>query len=131
MSDQSIICIHADKSLQLFIKEALVGSPVKSIRTCTVIKEAYDFYAKEQSPIVVIDTFVPGSTGLDLVKAVRKMNENVAIILLGRIRTRAFIERAFRTGASDVLPYPTEKDIFLNTILHRLRNVSEQEVHFT
>lgn len=130
MSDQSIICIHADKMLKNFFKESLLGSPITVIRHCSTMKEAYDFYSKDQSPIIVIDTFLPGLSAFDILKGVRKMNANVAIILLARFRTKTFTERAFRMGASDILPLPMNKDIFLNIVLHRLRNVAEQEVVF-
>lgn len=130
MSDISIISLHADRGLQAFIKEALSESEVKTIRGCSTIKEAYDLFGKEQSPIIVIDTFLPGTSGLDALKAIRKISENTAIILLGRIRTKTFIEKAFRMGASDVLPYPVDKDTFLNTVSHRIRNIKVQEIQF-
>lgn len=130
MSDINIITLHSDKDLQAFIKEALGGSPVKTIRGCSTIKDAYDLYGKEQSPIIVIDTFLPGTSGLDALKAIRKISENSAIILLARIRTKTFVEKAFRMGATDVLPYPVDKDTFLNSVLHRIKNIKVQEIQF-
>lgn len=130
MSDLSIILMHSDKLVHQFVKEALAETPIKEIRSCKKVKEAYDLYGIDQSPIIVIDTFVPETSGIDLVKSIRKMNENIAIILLARIQTKSFVIRAFRIGASDILPYPIEMDVFRSTIMHRLRNIKSQEVQF-
>ena len=129
-ADIDLLCIHFDKSLQIVIKEALAGSPVKCIRQCSVVKEAYDLYGKVQSPIILIDTFLPGSSGLDMIKAMRKISENSSIVLLARIGTKSFIEKAFRMGASDVLPYPVDKETLLSTILHRVKNIKELDIQF-
>lgn len=130
MSEIGIICIHSDKMLQTFFKEALTGSKVSSVRNCSTLKEAYDLFSKIQSPIIVIDTFIPGSSGFDVLKGIRKMNDSIAIVFLARFQTRTLIEKAFRLGASDIVPYPMSKDFFINIIDHRLKNISEQEIQF-
>jgi DNA-binding NarL/FixJ family response regulator len=55
-----------------------------------------------------------------MLKSLKRIKENCSFVLLTRMRTRAVIERAFRYGAQDVLPYPVSSVVLRDTILHRL-----------
>lgn len=130
MNAISIMTMNTSQEVQNFVKTALMGLPIKVLPSCATVKDAYALYGKEQPQIAIVDLFIPGSSGVDIVKSLRKMNDSIVIILLNRTNTKALVERAFRMGANDVLPYPLEKETLKDTVLHRLKNFKEAEVHF-
>ena len=126
----TMILMHDDKDLQNFVKTSLEGLPFRILPSCTTTKEVYDQYQKEQAQIFLLDYFIPGSSGVEMLKPIRKLNESVIIILLARTRSRSLVEKAFRLGATDIMPYPTTSEVFRDTILHRLKNIKEDEIRF-
>jgi hypothetical protein len=66
-----------------------------------------------------------------LIKTIKKLDDMVTMILLARMRTRILKERAFRTGADDVVEWPCAANTLKDIVLHRLDNLKEAEVHFS
>ena len=115
-----IMLVTADKEMVRWAKAALRDSTAKIAVECSTVKAAVDELAKNQVAMVVLDLFLPGSSGIELLKSLKRVNENCVTLLLSRMRTRLLLERAFRQGAQDVLLYPVSAEIFRDTILHRL-----------
>jgi len=117
-----IMLVSADKELGKVIKTALSSTPVRLSLEFNNAKAASDALAISPISMVILDLFVPGSSGLEVLKALKRVNENCLFLLLSRMRTRTVIERAFRYGAQDVLPYPVSNEVLRDTILHRLES---------
>ncbi len=117
-----IMLVSADKDLSKRIKEALRETTIRISIECANGKDAVDTFAKSPAPMVILDFFIPESSGLEVLKNLKKMDENCLFVLLNRIRTRASIDRAYRTGAHDILQLPVSADILRDTILHRLES---------
>jgi DNA-binding NarL/FixJ family response regulator len=90
----------------------------------TSTKAAVDAIRKEPVDILVADLFLGDSSGLDFLKTLKKINERLTFILVTRVKDRALVDRAFRFGAADVLPYPLGKDTLRETLKHRLHWIS-------
>jgi two-component system C4-dicarboxylate transport response regulator DctD len=117
-----IMLVSADKEMGKVIKAALSSTPVRLSLEFDNPKAACDALAVSPIAMVILDLFVPGTSGLEMIKALKRVNENCPFMLLNRMRTRAVIERAFRYGAQDVLPYPVSTEVLRDTILHRLES---------
>ncbi len=118
-----ILLVSADKELARFLKAALRDTQVRVSQETANLRMAGDLVAQQPFGLIVLDMFLPESSGLEALKALKRVNEKGLFLLLTRMRTRAVIERAFRLGAQDVLQYPVSTEILRDTILHRLEAV--------
>jgi DNA-binding NtrC family response regulator len=116
-----ILLVTADPELSRWAKKALAETPLRITLECAGLKETVDVFAKAPASLVILDLFVPQSSGLDVMKSLKKMDEDCLFVLLNRMRTRVSIERAYRTGAHDVLPYPLGGDVLRDTLLRRMK----------
>jgi response regulator of citrate/malate metabolism len=70
--------------------------------------------------LVIIDLFLPGTSGMEVLKVLQQMHGSAGCILITRINTRGMLDRAFRYGARDVLIYPVDAETLRHTVAHRL-----------
>lgn len=119
-----MVVLLSDNELKKIVRQAAEGI-VKIAAECRTTKEATDILRQGSVRIVVLDLFLGGSSALDAIKTFKKMDENLALILLSRMRGRGVLEKAFRFGAADVLLYPCRAETLRNTLLHRLERMEE------
>jgi response regulator of citrate/malate metabolism len=124
------VVLTRDKELRDFIHLAAEGLEVKIAGDCHTLKEATDIFRQESVKIVVVDLFLGESTGLDAIKALKKMDETLAIILISRMSGRGLLDKAFRFGAGDTLIYPCEAEVLRQTIAHRLSRIDDGMITF-
>lgn len=117
----SILLVSADREMAHFLRRSLRDTPVKVGLEAGTPKAATDALATGTYDLVVLDMFLPESSGLDMLKSLKRVKEDCSFVLLTRMRTRGVMERSFRYGAQDVLPYPVSTDVLRDTILHRLQ----------
>jgi len=115
-----IMLVTDDVELNRVVKAALADTPARVTLECKSARVAAEVFAKAVPTLVILDMFLPHSSGLDMLKTLKKINENCLFVMLTRLRTRNMIERAFRFGAQDVLIYPVDGDVLRDSILHRL-----------
>jgi two-component system chemotaxis response regulator CheY len=116
----SVILITNDREQQKVLRHALRDSPVKVAAECSDLNSAIEAFKNAPSALTIVDLFIPGSSGIEVVKSLKRINEKGIFLLLSRVRTRSMIEKAFLAGALDVIIYPASDDFLKNTILHRL-----------
>lgn len=115
-----VLLVSSDRELSRMLKLALRETQAKVAFETASPKSAADILAAHPGAMVVLDLFVPESSGLEVLKTLKRVNESGLFLFLTRMRTRTLIERAFRLGAQDVLHWPVSTDVLRNTILHRL-----------
>lgn len=116
----SVMLVSEDRMLAKMVKEALAGSGARLTSVCGSPRAASDAFQQAPPTMVVVETFLPDSSGLEILKVLKRMNEKCLFVMLSRLRTRSSIERAFRLGAHDVLTFPLDGDSLRQTLLHRL-----------
>jgi CitB family two-component system response regulator MalR len=116
------LVVSDDKTLVSRVREALDQLPVKILKVCVSTKDCLDMMHSEAVHLVIVDYFVPENCGVDVVKTLKQVKEDVIFVLLNRVRTRSVIDRAFRFGANDVLPYPLDGDILRETLIRRVES---------
>jgi DNA-binding NarL/FixJ family response regulator len=122
------ILITSDADLAKGVKAAIDGLPIQLGGVCSGMKSAMELFRGGSIRIVILDLFLPESSGLDALKLLKKIDETVLVVMITRIRMRSVIDRAFRFGASDVLPYPAGPETIRQVLLHRLE-LLEHESH--
>jgi CitB family two-component system response regulator MalR len=116
----NVLLICRDKELRNLIKKALADLPVHITKECDSAKGVSEAMIANRADLVILDLFLPGASGLEVMKILKKLNEHAEFVLITRLRTRTAIDRAFRNGALDVLVYPFALDTLKQTVAHRL-----------
>jgi DNA-binding NarL/FixJ family response regulator len=124
----NILLMSADKEFLRQAHQALEGLPVKVVGECARFRRAMDIMHEAPCRIVIIDMFLPESSGIELVKQIKQQDEKIVLVLLSRMRGRSMLDRAFRHGATDILPYPMQVDTLRQTVLHRLSRLSDDSM---
>lgn len=124
------VVLTQDKEMRSLIHRAAEGLGVKIAGDCQTVKQAIEIFRQEPVRMVILDLFLGESSGLDAIKALKKMDETLTIILLSRIDGRGLLEKAFRLGAGDTLIYPCEAEALRQTIAHRLDRIDDGMVSF-
>jgi two-component system response regulator DctR len=125
----NILLISADKEFLKVAGQALEGLPVKVVGECAHFRRSMEIMREAPCRIVILDMFLPESSGIELIKQIKQQDDKIVCVLLSRMRGRSLIDRAFRHGATDILPYPLQQlDTLRQTILHRLSWLSDDNV---
>jgi signal transduction histidine kinase len=68
--------------------------------------EALQTYQREQCDLIVTDVMMPGGTGLDLLREVKKLDPNAAVIIMTGFSEKEVILDALKAGADDFINKP-------------------------
>jgi len=87
--------------------------------------EAIDQFEKEQPDLLVLDINMPGKSGFDVIKYVRKVNGQVPIIVMTSCGEEETLAQAFRLGANDFI----EKPVGINKLIFRVQKLLNQPIN--
>ncbi len=76
--------------------------------------EAIAVYSREKTDLAVLDLRMPGKSGLSLIAELKKIREDVKILILSGFGSIATAIDAIRLGATNFLPKPADADDILN-----------------
>ncbi len=83
--------------------------------------QAIELFAKTDFDVVVSDIILPRMTGVDLLKAIRKISPHVQVIMMTGMPTIETASESLRAGAFDYLYKPIRKDAILKTVRNALK----------
>ncbi|MGE3263467.1 MAG: response regulator [Bacteriovoracia bacterium] len=118
MTNLLVVCNDAE--LRKVIRAAVDELPLKITKEVFGAKGVTEAMMESAAPLVIVDLFIPGTNGLEIMKILKKVNESATFLLITRLSTRSAIDKAFRFGAQDVLVYPFTTDSLRQTLAHRL-----------
>jgi two-component system, OmpR family, phosphate regulon response regulator PhoB len=86
-------------------------------------EEAFEFLRKNSYSLLILDWMLPGGSGIDIAKEVRRRSEwsNSAILMLTARAETADIVAGLEAGADDYLTKPFEAPVFLARVKALLR----------
>ncbi|MEH7247369.1 response regulator [Neobacillus niacini] len=76
------------------------------------VKDAKEFLEREQVNLMLLDVYMPGTNGLELLHYIREQKVDVDVILITAAADTEKIQTALRLGAVDFLIKPFEFDRF-------------------
>ncbi len=75
---------------------------------CLKCKKACEAIAKHNPDLILLDVYLPQTTGIDFLMKLREEGRTVDVILISAARSFEIIEKAFQFGAIDYLIKPFE-----------------------
>jgi CitB family two-component system response regulator MalR len=75
-------------------------------------EEAFKALEKEEVDLILLDIYMPGIDGLQLLSQLRKMGKGIDVIVISAARDSSSIKKAIQYGAADYLIKPFEFERF-------------------
>jgi DNA-binding NtrC family response regulator len=88
------------ESLRMILK------PFFDISTAADGKEALDHIQKEKVDLITLDLRMPGLSGIDVLRELRRLESNAAVVIITAHGTLTNIQDAIRFGAVDFVSKP-------------------------
>ena len=88
------------ESLRMILK------PIYKIHTAANGKEALELIQKENIDLVTLDLNMPGLSGVDVLKEIKKIKSDVEVIIITGYGTLKNAQEVIRHGASDFISKP-------------------------
>ncbi|TGB04964.1 response regulator [Halobacillus salinus] len=107
------------------------------VGTAPDVEEALSLLEEFRVDLILLDVYMPGRNGLDLLREIRRKDEHVDVILITAASEKEQVQHSLRLGAVDYLIKPFEfnrlqKSLFKYqsnvSVLQSSRNVSQQEL---
>ena len=86
----------------------------------TTGEEAVEIVSQQQVHIVLMDMHLPRITGLDALKILQQIQQQLPCILMTADSTAELIRQAFQAHAYSVIPKPVNKHVVLHTVVRAL-----------
>ncbi len=108
------------------------GHEIDSSVTYEVFHSAFDLLETmklRQFDLLLLDILMPGITGMDAAKEIRRSDSEIPIIFL--TSSREYAVESYRVGAMDYIMKPASKDEIFPSIGKQLTRVSQEGAYLT
>ncbi len=101
------------------------------------VQEALEVMKEKEVDLLLLDNFMPGETGLELLRKIREKDQDTDVIFITAASDTETIQKALRYGAFDYLIKPFEFDRFKQalisysdkqTLFNKRKSVSQAEL---
>jgi two-component system NtrC family response regulator len=123
MSDRFRVLVVDDEAPQRELVSGFLARHGFDVQTAGDGEEALARLRAEPADVVLTDQKMPGISGLELLDAARRLNPEVAVVVVTAYGTIEDAVAAIKTGASDYLTKPLN----LEALLHRLAQVRDRQ----
>jgi len=121
-----ILCVDDDRTTRLYYSAGLAEAlPADAIEVASSGEEAVERLEDGGFDVVITDLVMPGLDGIDVLRAAKRIDPRIEVIVItGQASVSSAIE-ALRGGARDY----AEKPISIPLILEKLENVRDHRRH--
>jgi PAS domain S-box-containing protein len=115
-----ILVVDDEESIRITLS-AFLTKDNHDVQVAEDADQAIELFGKTDFDIVVSDIILPRMTGVDLLKAIRKISPYVQVIMMTGRPTAETASESLRAGAFDYLYKPIRKDAILKTVRNALK----------
>jgi two-component system, CitB family, response regulator MalR len=101
------------------------------VATAATVEEAICVIDSQEMDLILLDIFMPGKQGLELLTYLRKNEKEIDVIVISAASDMGRIQKALRYGAADYLIKPFEFERFnraLTTYQEKLKFIQNQQM---
>lgn len=121
-----VLLVDDDLS-NLLVLQKILEQEAYSVITARSAADALQFFRKQGADIILSDLRMPGMSGLELLKAVRLISQNVPVLILTAFGTVDDAVEAMKLGAVDFIAKPIKRASVLRVMQDALaKNESSQ-----
>lgn len=113
--DTTVFVVDDDKAVRRFL-EGLIGSVGLRVRTCASAREFFEAYEPGLHGCILLDIRMPGMSGLEMQKMLKKENIDLPVIILTGHGDVQIAVHAMKAGAVDFIEKPFNNELLLDRI---------------
>lgn len=122
------ILVVDDEQSNIEVMEKILSKEAYAVVTAKQASIALNTLRRQKFDLVVTDLRMPGVSGLELLRAIRKEDTSIPVILLTAYGTVEDAVEAMKLGAVDFLSKPIKREVLLKAIQDTLgRKATEAE----
>ena len=106
-----ILIVEDERETKESIKEYFSRALKCEIQEAEKGEEALDKIKSDKFDLIILDIRLPGISGIDILKRVKKDNLNLDFLVISGWDSLSVAEEALNYGATDYLPKPFSMDI--------------------
>lgn len=110
-----ILIVEDDPPSHIYLK-ALLGPAKPSISIVSSGNEAIDFCSKNHVDLILMDIQLPGISGYETTKILKKSHPSIPIIAQTAFALSGEKEKSVAAGCDDYITKPINKELLLNMI---------------
>lgn len=116
MSQLKMLVVDDSEAFRKLMIELLVRAGFHEVVEAEDFDEALEVFKQNRPKISFVDMILPGKTGVDLTKAILKVDPKAVVIAMSSIINKKLIRESLDAGAKDFLLKPTN-EIALSAVL--------------
>jgi CheY-like chemotaxis protein len=114
-SQTNIMIIDDSYTNRMLLRAVLEEMDIHIIEVCSGIK-ALKMLSETKPDIILLDMCMPLMNGLDFLKELQSLKENIPVIVVSVLDDQAYINMAYQFGAHDYLIKPLDNNKLLYAI---------------
>lgn len=99
----TVLIVDDESVIRSLCEKALKGYTIFQADSC---REALRIYKQESIDLVLTDVMMPGGTGLELLRQIKELDPNAAVIIMTGFSEKDVILGALKDGADDFISKP-------------------------
>ena len=104
--DSKIIIVDDDKTIRMFLETFLKKKGFQNVKSFEKGQDALDVINKEPVRLVLLDVRLPDFDGVEVLRRIKKIDKNVAVILITGFPDEEKAKEAIKEGAYDYIIKP-------------------------
>ena len=124
MKKGKIVIVDDEKGVRESVKMILKDDYNLSI--FTQAEEALKEFREDMADVVLLDIKMPGMNGIELLKRLKEIDEDIEVIMITGYGTLDSATEAMRYGASAYINKPFNRNEFLEIIKERIKKKGEK-----
>lgn len=126
MNKEKILIIDDEAGIRSSLRGILEDEDY-TIKTAPAAEEALELLRKQDFSLILLDIWLPGMNGIELLKKIKAMNENSQVVMISGHGTIETAVAATKLGAYDFLEKPLSLEKVVLTVKNALRQKKLEE----
>ena len=113
---KKIMLVDDAAFMRMMIKNTLQQNGYTEIVEAENGEKALSVYAAEKPDLILMDITMPVMDGLEALKHLKEMDENVKVVMCSAMGQEAMVVEALKLGAKDFIVKPFKPDRIMKTV---------------
>ncbi len=106
MKRKQTILVVDDTATILYVFKRLLGNEGYTVLTASNGKEALELVRQKSVELVILDLKLPDMSGIEILRRIKRLRDNVEVIVITGYGTMKTVRAAMRLGAYDYITKP-------------------------